>query len=290
MNAKLLKTSKLSALVLLIVYSVNCTLNDPEEIFVPDIAPNEQVLDTFNEKYPDAEDIIWYIKADYYVACFTQTSIPACAWFDNGGEWFLSAENYSFDRLHHKISETFFSSIYSDWYVEKVDRLERKDMDAVYVISVTEANRFANLYYSRFGTFIRAMAEGKNYVHYPVVIPPPISRKLDSLFDRPEVIDLWKDELAIHVAVRDNNSSRVAAFSFDYEWICTFRDITKEELPQIVWAGFESSKYANYTIDHLRILYDSKSLSYLFYLSDDKGDRYILYIREDGTPDCIISY
>ncbi|MDR1918204.1 MAG: PepSY-like domain-containing protein [Tannerellaceae bacterium] len=277
-------------LVLLTAYSVNCTLNDPEENFTSEIRPNDQVLDTFNEKYPEAEDIVWHAQANCYVACFTRNSVFAYAWFSERGEWLLLAEDYAFDRLHHKIPEAFLKSIYAGWEIEKVDRLERKDMDEVYVIRVTESNRFVSLYYSGFGNFIRAATGMKDFAYYPLTIPAGIEQEIDKLFEQPEVIDYWQDELAVHVAIRNKATYLSVAFSFDYKWICTFQDIRKEDLPQVVWKGFESFKYAHYIIDYLRILYDSQGLAYLFYLSDDKGDKYILYMREDGTPDCIISY
>ncbi|MDR2118159.1 MAG: PepSY-like domain-containing protein [Tannerellaceae bacterium] len=266
-----------------------CMPGDTEVVGLP-VVPSEAALHGFEAKYAEAEGVSWEKEQGFYVARFMRGTAPVCAWFREDGEWFLSEEASSFDRLCPRVVRTFLRSAYAGWKVEEVTLLDRRDMDTVYGISAVDDKRSVHLHYSKFGDFIKASAGEMADGHRPVEIPRPISRTLDSLFDSPLILDLWRNDLAINMAVRDDGVCSFVAFSYAYDWICTFRNIAKAEVKPEVWDAFRASAYGHFPVEHFRVSQNGMGLSYLFYFSDGKGKRYILYIKENGVPDCLVSY
>lgn len=290
MNAQMIKRPMLGAFVMAILILTNCSPEDSNSDIVRPVMPSQEVLYAFSVKYPDAGAILWDMENEFYVARFVRMSIPVNAWFGKEGEWLLSEEEYPFNRIRSGVLKTFYLSSYADWSIERTHLLDRKDMDTVYVISATRDNRFVRLHYSKFGDFIKAKSGTNDYAVSPVVIPPEINRALYRLFDTPRMIDLWKDELAVNVAIREGDIYYLVVFTFDYEWICTFRDILQTDLKAGIWEKFQSSEYGAYTVNQFRIMQNKTDLLYVFYFTDNEKKSHILFIKENGNFDCVISY
>jgi hypothetical protein len=287
----MIKRPKLGVFVMTIISLTNCS---PEKLYndinLPVVLPGKEVLHAFSAKYPDADEIHWDMENEFYIARFMRMSVPVNAWFSKAGEWFLSEEEHSFGQIHSGIPEAFYRSSYSEWDIEKVILLERNSLDTVYIVSATRNNRFVNLHYSKYGDFIKARSNGNDDVYYPVVIPPEIKQALGRLFDSPEIIDYWEDELGVNVAIYDNGNYCLVVFTYAYEWLCTFRNIAKTDLSPKIWEMFQSSEYGVYTVNQFRILQNGTGISYVFYFLDEEKKSYILFIKENGNFDCVISY
>lgn len=287
MNAQTPERPKLCIFVMILLGLTNCSpeKSDDDDVILP-VTPNKEVLYTFSAKYPDARAVCWDMENEFYIARFTNISVPVNAWFSEAGEWFLSVREHSSAYT----PEAFYRSSYAEWDIEKINLLERKGMDMVYVVSVKQNSRIVHLYYSQYGDFIKAMPAISNYAYSPVVIPQEIRRALSRLFDSPGIIDFWTDELAVNVALHDNGAYCLAVFTFAYEWTCTFRDITRSELKPGIWEKFQLSDYGVYTVRQFRSMQNETGISYLFYFQDNEKKSNILFIKENGNFDCVISY
>jgi hypothetical protein len=293
MDSKIIKAMLSGTIGLLSVCLPNCTPQPSSRGLYPspEIKPGVQVLNAFAGQYPDAENITWSIEKEYYVATFTLMSAPANAWFDESGECLLSVKEHPFEQLGREISEAFFSSSYAGWKVEHVNLLERVRMGHLYTIRVTDSSCYRDMYYSRLGDLVRVYAHAGNYVYYPITIPPKINRIIDSLFDKPEIIDIWKGALSINVAILDSTLYQYAAFTSDQDWICTFWEVSKEKIPPKVWEGFSLSEFGAYPVDLVRLLRNDTQTFYLFYFTNtDNKIRHVLYMKENGALHGLVSY
>ncbi|MDR2388613.1 MAG: PepSY-like domain-containing protein [Tannerellaceae bacterium] len=241
-------------------------------------------------KYPNADAILWDEENGFYVAHFTWMSVPVNAWFSKEGEWILSENEHSFMQIHPNVPKAFYRSSYSEWDIEQIKMLERKGMDTIYVVSVTQSNRLTHLYYSKYGDFIKASSNVNNTMYAPASLPYEIRRTLSRLFDSPQIIDFWEDDLAVNAAIREGNNYCLVVFTFSYEWLCTFRNIGQADLKPSIWEKFQSSEYGVYTVTQLRTLQNESGLSYVFYFLDEDKRSYILFIKENGNFDCVVSY
>jgi hypothetical protein len=271
------------------ICQLNCTPHKEVRPFL-DVTPTAPVLTSFDLKYPSAENIVWRMEQDYYIARFTLISRAVDAWFDNEGRWLLAVKEHPFEQLGGKISEAFRNSRYAAWNVEAVNKLERLDIGDIYVVSVANGRQCIDIYYSRLGNLIKTDVTPEDQVHFPVSIPPPIRQVVADFFDNPEVIDIWKGEVSTNVAVVNNESYQVLAFTSDYEWICSLLAITEDDIPSKVWNGYYSSRYGACHVDSTLLLKDNNGVLYLFYLTDDERRRHIVCVKESGMLHSIISY
>ena len=271
---------------------LNCTFNSSPRGIIPppEVKPGVQVVNAFRSRYPDVDSVVWRKEQAYYVAAFTLTSAPASAWFDEDGNCLLSVKEYPFGQLGVKISEAFSSSRYAAWKVEHVNLLERMRMGELYIIRVTDSGRYLDLYYSRLGNLIRAHAHAGKPVYYPVTVPPKISRIVDSLFNKPEIIDLWKGALSINAAILDSTLYQFAAFTSSQDWICTFWEVSKEKVPPKVMQGFSLSGFGDCPVNFVRLMRNDTQNLYLFYFTSKKKIRHVLYIKENGILHSLVSY
>ena len=60
------------------------------------------------------------------------------AWFDNGGEWYMTQTDIPFTMLPEAVRTAFAATEYAavPWSVDDVDMLEREGVETVYVIEV----------------------------------------------------------------------------------------------------------------------------------------------------------
>ncbi|MDR1645424.1 MAG: PepSY-like domain-containing protein [Tannerellaceae bacterium] len=287
MNLKNTKSIFFSILSLSAICLPACLPDEP----LPEIKPNEEVQNTFDSRYPGAQSVAWSIEKDYYVATFTLASGSANAWFNQEGEWLLSVKEQSGEHLSHKITEAFYNSNYAAWSVEEINILERLNMGVLYVINVSEGNRRADIYYSKLGNLVKVNNQDcHNTVHYPVLIPPEIHHVIDSLFSRPEIIDLWQGEMSVNIGLLNDSSYYFVVFSATYDWICFFQDLTKEEIPRKVWDSFSLSDYGSCRVNRIQLLRNADRLLYLFHFVDEKSKRHILCITYNGLLFSMITF
>ncbi|MDR1257892.1 MAG: hypothetical protein LBK65_01235 [Tannerellaceae bacterium] len=278
------------ARALLFACLAGCTPVDAPS-YPQEVEPAGEVVDAFGMLYPEAENTSWDFERGSYIARFTLSSGPAYAWFNTGGDWLLSAREQSRWQLSGELSAAFSGSAYADWDLKKVNLLERLRMGALYIFSVAEDGRHASIYYSRLGDLVKVDNASEDAVQHPVTIPQEIFRTVDSLFNKSEIIDMWRGELSINVAVMDDNDvCRFAAFSDGYDWLCSIWDIERDVIPENVRDAFGSSEYRDNPVSRTQLLQNDDEVMYLFHFTDNNNKRRIIGINEKGFLQYIITY
>ncbi|MDR0430305.1 MAG: PepSY-like domain-containing protein [Tannerellaceae bacterium] len=260
----------------------------------PETIPHEQVIRSFENKYGNVQNIDWNIYENrYYVAEFTINTRPAIAWFSKEGKWILGKTETSAHEIEPVISKAFSSSGYADWNIENRHILERRGLSTVYMLEVSNDNKKTNLYFTKYGDFIKVMDNVGTYTDMPVTIPEEINRKISLLFNDPEITDItWHNEIIneISVGVLENASYKVAALDSKYEWLSTFWELDKNTVPEVVWDAFLQTKYAAYKLTSIKAREGVNKMSFIFYVESDSKKEYILSFDPNGVLHAIVSY
>ncbi|MDR3268418.1 MAG: PepSY-like domain-containing protein [Tannerella sp.] len=259
-----------------------------DESIVSGLVPDEDVLHAFDLKYPDADDIVWTLEKNYYVADFSRKAMRVQAWFDMQGDWSQSREEMDGEQLHRLVANAFSAGKYAARPVESVSLLERKDLAAIYLIHLS-GDENVNLYYSAFGDLIKVRYHVTEYMEMPVLVSPEISAGIDRLFDNAVMVDLWINSYGIQACIRDNGQYKIIAFDDDYEWLASIWEIDERSVPEVILNGFKASKYGRMAVDRYRILVNYDSVSYLIYFREGDTDK-IMKLTDTGTPLYVISF
>ncbi|MDR1879363.1 MAG: PepSY-like domain-containing protein [Tannerellaceae bacterium] len=276
-----------------IVFLSGCTYSTGEKeikYIIPDpVVPNEHVLGSFVAMYPDAREMTWSVRDRYFVVDFINKTEPTNAWFDTPGDWMLSKADIPFERLSGEISDAFHSSVYADWDIATVHRLERNTFETVYLIYLEDGLRSVHLYFSDLGYRIRAIADDIEHEDSPLILPEKAMEVIDDLFDEASLVDLWHDFFGMKICVKDEDIYKNVAFGTYHEWICTIWNITEEDVPENVMHSFLASDYGIYPVEHYQITENRTEVSYVFHFKkEDKNC--ILTIKSSGLLKSLVSY
>lgn len=120
---------------------------------------SKEVEKTFVEKYPNASQVEWEKKGNYWIADFYFNHQEMEAWFEKNGTWRMTEINIAFDALPEPVKTAFSSGEYQTWAIDDIDMVERKDVETVYVLETEKGNKEYSLYYSPAGTLIKAVED-----------------------------------------------------------------------------------------------------------------------------------
>lgn len=253
------------------------------------VTPNEEVLKSFDIRFPNAKDVVWSTNDSYYVADFSEFSSVINAWFEQEGEWVLSKSSLASSELQKEISEAFLSSPYAMNQVTGRSKLERKGLGDIYVIGTNSNTQHINVYYTEKGDFIRVAKDYGNYTDTPIEISEKVNAVVDSRFGTIEMLDIWNDSLGSKIGLIENNIYKVAALDGGYDWICTIWTINEQAVPGVVLDGFNKSTYGDNNVESIKIMENETEFSYLFYFSED-GKHKIATLKESGSIKSVLSY
>lgn len=157
---------KLKKHVLLVAMSAilglySCDNNDDESVSV-----TSEVKAAFSSKYPNVKNVEWETKSGYYVADF-HNGYESSAWFTADGKWHMTETDIPYDALPELVKTSFEGSTYASWRKDDVDKLERENVETVYVIEVEKTNQEVDLYYSTEGALIKSIVDLDNDDHLP---------------------------------------------------------------------------------------------------------------------------
>jgi hypothetical protein len=234
------------------------------------VVPPEQVLLSFETRYPDATEVLWSVEEGYYVADFNLSSQVACAWFGTNGEWTLGKIPKSYHgEIEPVVSEAFSHTTYADWEVKEAYVLNRKVLVPVYTISVTNSHIFSNLYFTQYGDFIKVIDDVHQRTDAPINIPASLLNAVDRLFDEVEIVDVTVVDVInseISVGMIKDATYLTAIFNKNYAWIVNFWNLTPQTVPPVVWEGYKASPYADLALSRIRAMQNATATTYLFYL------------------------
>lgn len=109
--------------------------NDDDDI-KPSNVPQE-VMTSFNKKFPGSSDVEWEKYGQYYIASFMNKSDDCDAWFASDGNWLMTEYEYkSVSKLPIMMRNAFQESDYASWFVDDVTLYEKNYDDAFCQIEV----------------------------------------------------------------------------------------------------------------------------------------------------------
>lgn len=122
-----------------------------------------ELSSALSKEHPNAQRIEWETKGTYYVADFYEDNFEKEAWFTKDAVWQVTETDIRYADLPSAVRSSYEGSTYHNvWQVEDVDKLERKEMDVVYIIEAEKGNREMDLYYSEDGTLVKEVADAHN--------------------------------------------------------------------------------------------------------------------------------
>jgi hypothetical protein len=92
--------------------------------------------ETLKEKYPSAEKVQWKDQISHFTAKFVLDSKDYEAHFDNDGNWKESLVKIDEDELPSEVKDGISKSKYSDWTIDKVEKMETSDNNTQYRLQV----------------------------------------------------------------------------------------------------------------------------------------------------------
>ncbi|MDR1555667.1 MAG: PepSY-like domain-containing protein [Tannerellaceae bacterium] len=237
------------------------------------IVPGEQVLRSFEDRYPEATQVVWDIEEGYYVADFAINSQMASAWFGTNGEWRQGKIPASYHgEIEPVVSEAFAHTAYAKWEIKEAYTLNRRELMSVYAISVTNKEILSNLYFTRYGDLIKVIDDVHYRIDVPITIPSALLSVVNKLFASVEIVDMTIIDVInseISVGLVEEEIYLTAIFDKNYAWIVSFWNLTQQTLPPVVWNGFQASAYSGHTLSRIRKMQTATASTYLFYLIKD---------------------
>ena len=143
-------------------------------------------------RYPAATDVVWRTSGNYSVAEFSLPAVRAAvhggrdhaAWFDDGGEWYMTETDIVFGSLPSAVQAAFRDSEYAGWRIDDVDMLEREGVETVYVIEAEGRSggreTEVDLYYSSDGVLVKKVVDADSDYDYGDYIPARPTGEVES--------------------------------------------------------------------------------------------------------------
>ncbi|MDR2919390.1 MAG: PepSY-like domain-containing protein [Tannerella sp.] len=251
--------------------------NDDDNNYQPD----DIVLRTFETKYPDASRIEWENKAGYKVADFRLDSYETEAWFQNDGSWLLTETDIPYNNLPQVVKTSFEAGTYASWRIDDVDKLERPDVETVFVIEVESGNQEIDLYYSEDGTLIKEINDEGNNIYEPIPVIESIIEDINKKYPNAKILDIDNENSHLEFDILHDSTKKEVVYS-NNEWIYTKWEVRQSQVPEVVMTALKNSQYNNYRIDDIDIYEKADGLFYVFEL--ESGNQEIkLTIKSDGT-------
>lgn len=260
-----MKRNYLCALCSLLLF-IGCSDDDNS------VVPNEAVTKAFNEKYPSASQIRWENKNSYATADFVYNQQKCSAWFNQQGQWYMTeTELDNIALLPETVRAAFSSSEYANWTTDDIDRLERLNVETIYVIEVKKDNRETDLYYSADGILIKAIQDDYNddyedYLPSPEILPAAISTFITTKYPSARIVEVEIKNGITEVDIIHEKRGKEVRFNIENSWIDTHYNVSKNEIEQTVTEALSQSEYAGYYIDEIEKYETTSDHYYLFEL------------------------
>lgn len=243
--------------------------------------PDDIVLRAFETKYPEASRIEWENKAGYKVADFRLDSYETEAWFQSDGSWLLTETDIPYNNLPQAVKSSFETGNYASWRVDDVDKLDRPDVETVFVIEVESGNQEIDLYYSEDGTLIKEIKNDGNNIYEPIPVIESIIEDINKKYPNAKILDIDNENSYLEFDILHDNTKKEVAYS-NNEWIYTKWEVRQSQVPDVVMTALKNSQYNNYRIDDIDIYEKPDGLFYVFELESGNQEIY-LTIKSDGT-------
>ena len=271
------KSLMLGAVALLSVSLWSCS-NDDDDLSVK--AVPEAVKTSMDQKYPSARSTEWKKKGTYIVAEFALDNVKdATAWFTANGEWYMTESDILFNELPKAVSDAFNASAYATWKVDDIDKIERRDLEDIYVLELENGAQEVDLYLNEAGIIVKTVVETENDNDYedflPSAINPAIEKFIQTQYPNARIVDVDFERNGIEVDIIHDYKGKEVLFTNDYNWIQTSWELRVSELPVVVKDALAQS-HAGYTIDDVD------------FVESPTGNFYAVELEKKGSKDLYI--
>lgn len=114
------------------------------------------VTDSFKEKYPNATGVEWRDKLSVFTAAFNEDGKHFEAKYNSKGQWLNTENELSQDDLPANVKDGFDKSKYTDWTVEKVQKIELPNEETQYRLLIGKGDlQKKNLIYNSNGKLLK---------------------------------------------------------------------------------------------------------------------------------------
>lgn len=267
----------------------SCDNNDDESMNVP-----VELQNAFSSLYPNVANVKWETKAGYYVADF-RDEYEASAWFTQNGKWQMTETDIPYNALPQKVKTAFESgkkyTTALGWRVDDVDKLERKDLETVYVIEVEKQDQEMDLYYSEEGTLIKAVPDTDNdrddqYLpDQSVKLTEEMNNFLNTKYPSFKLVEVDKEDDGKYagyteVDIIHGSFAKEVLFDRSGKWVLTSWEVPFNTLPEPV-KNTINTKYSG-QVDDDDAEYVEEATDATYYLIDLENSEMDVKIRADG--------
>ena len=193
----------------------------------------------------------------------------------------MTESDIPFESLPEAVKTSFNASEYARWRKEDVDKVERADMETIYVIEVEQGNQEMDLYYTEDGNLFKAVPDNDSDNYLPTSLPEEIKNFINQTYDNAPIIDMEIELGFIEVEIWDNNRKKEVIFAAkDNKWQLTTWEIRENEVPADI-LNLIRSRYADYLIDDID--YEERANGtnvYLFELEKGKEELQVVVDSE----------
>lgn len=245
--------------------------NDDDNTYTP----SQQVLNTFENMYPNATKIDWEQKLDYSVADFRENGREVEVWIDATGTWVMTETDLLYEDLPAAVKSGFEASEYASWKRDDVDKLERLNMDVVYVIEVEQSGKDLDLYFDEEGTLLKTVEDDPT--HTPSTLPESVKNFIADNYPGSTIKEVEYIRGNWEVDIRHNNLSKEVLFDGEYNWISTSWDVRQNEVPAVVLNTIQT-RYSDYKIDDIEFEERATNVNV-----------YVFELEKSGSPDIYVT-
>ena len=234
--------------------------------------PPENVVSAFKAKYPSAKRVEWKVKNTYQVAEFYDDLTEAEAWFDNNGQWVMTESDVKYKALPVVIRNSFETGEYGKWEVEDVDKLERVDIETIYIIETELEDQEVALHYLSNGTLVKTLMDNDNRGYQPENTPPTVLQFIQQKYPQANIVEIDQDKGLLKIDIIDNQIMKEVIFNHQNQWVVTTWEVWQNNVPENVMNILKTSSYANYRIDDID--YEERADGSIVYIFEiEQGDR-----------------
>lgn len=278
----------------------SCDNNDDESVNVP-----VELQNAFSTMYPNIANVKWEAKAGYYVADF-RNGYDASAWFTQDGKWQMTETDIPYSALPQEVKNAFEGSEYttaSGWRIDDVDKLERVNLETVYVIEVENKNQEVDLYYSEGGVLIKSIvdADDDDDDHYLPEQNGQLTEAMRNFIDtqypgaRLVEVDIeddgqYRGYTEVDIIHLDNdlkrNVSKEILFDKSGTWVRTSWDVRRSDLPAVVLTAIDTqitTNYPGYRFDDAECIENANGKYYRIELEKNNSQDVYLNLNVDGS-------
>lgn len=213
-------------------------------------SPSSNIETEFKTRYPNAKDLVWDSENGYTVAKFRQGSDYSEAWFTGNAMWIMTSTKIQFPALPQAIQDSYNGSLYADWNIDDVTRLERIDTKMLYIIEVDKDPYSLDLQYASNGILINVVPHQDKELYLPVTIPQEVKNFIAATYPDAEIMQYSKIGYNYVADVLEGITPKHVVFDKNYNWLNTNWEVYYINVPQPVQDAVAGG-YPGYTVRYV---------------------------------------